>query len=151
MSSFMFNFEKTHIATHPWVPAIYEKQSFAFGRISLFGLCFSWYLSTTFSNWISIWRRRLAFHPETVENVVPDGSTWPTAANVFKVLHVETVVYSHMLDTSKWTLHPIDLSEKSMTWSVLAAASLNFKTGSSATLQGLLGTMRRHIHPLCSA
>ena len=65
-----------------------------------------------------------------------------------KVLHAaaETVVYSHMLDTSKWTLHPIELSEKSMTGSVLAAASLNFKTGSSATLRGLLGTMLRHIH-----
>ena len=88
----------------------------------------------------------LAFHPETVENVAPDGSTWPNAAIVSKVLHAETVVYSHMLDTSKWTLHPIELSEKSMTGSVLAAASLNFKTGSSATLRGLLGTMLRHIH-----
>ena len=51
-----------------------------------------------------------------------------------------------MLDTSKWTLYPIELSEKSMTGSVLAAASLNFKTGSPATLRGLLGTMLRHIH-----
>ena len=33
-----------------------------------------------------------------------------------------------------------------MTESVLAAASLNFKTGSAATLQGLLGAMLRHIH-----
>ena len=53
---------------------------------------------------------------ETVENVVSDGSTaWPSAANVSKVLHAETVVYSHMLDMSKWTLHPIELSKKSMT------------------------------------
>ena len=27
----------------------------------------------------------LAFHPETVENVAPDGSTWPSAANVSRV------------------------------------------------------------------
>ena len=42
----------------------------------------------------------LGFHPETVENAAPDGSTWPSAANVSKVLHAETLVYSHMLDTS---------------------------------------------------
>ena len=42
------------------------------------------------------------------------------AANVSKVLHAaaETVVYSHMLDTSKWTLHPIELSKNSMTETV---------------------------------
>ena len=34
----------------------------------------------------------LAFHPETVENVAPDGSTWQSAANVSKVLHAETVL-----------------------------------------------------------
>jgi hypothetical protein len=46
-----------------------------------------------------------------------------------------------LLDIAKWKLHPIELSEKSMTECVLAAASLNFKTASYATLLGILGTI----------
>ena len=88
----------------------------------------------------------LSLHPDTVENVAPDGSAWPSAANVLKVLQSETVVYSHLLDTSKWKMHPIELPDTAMTESVLAAASQVFKTAQSATLRGLLGLIRRHIH-----
>jgi len=88
----------------------------------------------------------LSLHPDTVENVAADGSEWPSAANVLKVLQSETVVYGHLLDTLKWKMHPIELPDTGMTDSVLAAASQVFKTAQSATLRGLLGLVRRHIH-----
>jgi hypothetical protein len=43
----------------------------------------------------------LAFHPNNVETVSPDGSVWPCVENMSKVLHEEAVVYSQMLDTAK--------------------------------------------------